>query len=79
MEVTQEMINALLSLGDTELSKKFAQIAVALGMDERAAANTAKFRHMLASSGPDELNRLLASLGAERTEQIMKAMGGESH
>ncbi len=80
MEVTQEMLNALLSLNDKELSEKFVQIAAVLGMSERtAAANTAKFRNMLSDAGPDELNRLLASLGAERSAEILKAMDGDKH
>lgn len=77
MEVTQEMISTLLAMNDAELNKRFAQIAVILGMNEKAAANTAKFRGMLSSSSPEELNRLLAALGQERTEQILKAMDGE--
>lgn len=78
MEVTQEMINALLMLNDKEFSQKFTQIAAALGMSEKSAsANTAKFRGMLMQWGPAELNRLLASLGADRAEQILKAMDGE--
>jgi len=78
MEVTQEMITALLMLNDKELSEKFMQIAAALGMSEKsAAANTAKFRGMLAQSSPTDLNRLLASLGADRAEQILSAMDGE--
>ncbi len=80
MEVTQEMLNALLSLNDKELSEKFVQIAAVLGMNERtAAANTAKFRNMLSDAGPAELNRLLASLGAERSAEILKAMDGDRH
>ncbi len=79
MEVTQDMINALLALNDRELSQKFVQIAAALGMNERAAAaNTAKFRGMIAEAGPSELNRLLASLGPERAAEILKTMDGES-
>ena len=78
MEVTQEMITALLMLNDAELSQKFAQIAAALGMNEKtAAANTAKFRGMLRGSSPADLNRLLSSLGPERAEQILKTMDGE--
>ena len=78
MEVTQEMITALLMLNDKQLSEKFVQIASALGMNEKsAAANTAKFRGMLTQSSPAELNRLLASLGTDRAEQILKTMAGE--
>ena len=78
MEVTQEMINALLTLNDREFSQKFTQIAAALGMSEKnAATNTARFRGMLMQSSPADLNRLLASLGADRAEQILKAMDGE--
>ena len=79
MEVTQEMIRSLLALNDAELQKKFAEIAVILGMNERAASNTAKFRTMLEGSGPDDLNRLLSTLGQERAGQILKAMDGEGH
>ncbi len=79
MEVTQDMINALLQLGDEELKGKFVQIATALGMNERiAAANTAKFRGLLADSDPKELERLLASLGEEKATEILKGVGGES-
>ncbi len=78
MEVTQDMINALLMLGDAELSKKFTEIAAAIGMNEKtAAANTAKFRGMLADSSPADLNRLLATLGKDRAEEILKTMDGE--
>ncbi len=78
MEVTQEMLNALLALNDKELSAKFTQIAAAIGMNEqKAAMGTQKFRGMLTNSSPEELNKLLASLGAERAGEIMKAMDGE--
>ena len=79
MEVTQDMINALLMLGDAELSQKFTEIAAALGTNEKTAqANTAKFRGMLAKSSPSDLNRLLEALGKERTEEILKTLDGES-
>jgi hypothetical protein len=79
MEVTQDMINALLMLGDAELSQKFTQIAAALGMNEKTAqANTAKFRGMLTKSSPADLNRLLETLGKERTAEILKTLDGES-
>ncbi len=78
MEVTQEMITALLMMNDKEFSQKFAQIAAVLGMNEKTAmANTAKFRGMLSESSPADLNRLLSSLGTERAEQILSAMDGE--
>ncbi len=78
MEVTQEMISALLMLSDTELSQKFMEIASVLGMNEKtAAANTAKFRGMLMQSSPADLNRLLSTLGKERAEEILKTMDGE--
>ncbi len=76
-EVTQEMIQTLLALNDTELQKKFAEIAAILGMGERAASNTAKFRSLLESTGADDLNRLLASLGRDRAGQVLRAMDGE--
>ena len=78
MEVTQEMITALLMMNDKEFRQKFTQIAQALGMNEKAAAaNSPKFRNMLMNSSPEELTRLLASLGADRAEQILKTMDGE--
>ncbi len=79
MEVTNEMIQSLLALNDAELQKKFAEIAVILGMGEHAAASTGKFRNMLQNAGPDDLSRLLTTLGQERAGQILKAMGGETH
>lgn len=78
MEVTQEMIHALLMLGDAELGQKFTEIAKVLGMNEKtAAASTAKFRDMLSSATPAELNRLLNSLGKERAAEILSTMEGE--
>ncbi len=78
MEVTQEMINALLRLEDKELKEKFVQIAAAMGMNERmAAANTAKFRSLLKDSDPKALSALLAGLGEEKAGEILRTAGGE--
>ena len=79
MEVTQEMIQTLLRQNDTELQKRFAEIAVILGMNERAASNTAKFRNMLETTTPEDLTRLLATLGQTRAGQILKAMEGDGN
>ncbi|MBQ9748370.1 MAG: hypothetical protein IJV98_06260 [Clostridia bacterium] len=78
MEVTQEMIRTLLGQNDAELQKKFAEIAAILGMNERAAANTAKFRNMLENTSPEELNRLLSAIGTERASEIIHTIGGDA-
>ncbi len=78
MEVTQEMIHALLAMSDKELAPRFAAIAAALGMSEKmAAASTPRFRGMLAATSPDELTRMLNALGEEKKQEILKGVGGE--
>ena len=70
----------MLAQSDAELQQKFAEIAVILGMSNRAAAAGAvKFRTMLENTTPRDLSMLLATLGNERAEQILKIVGGETH
>jgi len=76
MEINQETLNQFLSLDDEELKKAFCSIAAALGMNERfAAANTQRFKRMLASSNPKDIERLLSSLDPARAQEIMKTVG----
>lgn len=75
MEITQETINSLLAMNEKDLQKTFCGIAAALGVNERIAmAGTSKFRNMLASSSPKDIERLLSSIEPARAEQIMKAV-----
>ena len=75
MEINKETINGMLSLSDEELQNAFRSIGAALGLNERlVAANTAKFKHMLASSDPKSLERLLSSIDPARAAQIMKTV-----
>ena len=79
MEVTQETINTLLAMNENELQKTFRSIAAALGMNEHiAAANTERFRAMLASSNPKDIERLLSSMPSARAEQILKTVNGKN-
>jgi hypothetical protein len=72
MEINQETLNQFLSLDDEELKKAFRSIAAALGMNERfAAANTQRFKRMLASSSPKDIERLLSSIDPARAQEIM--------
>jgi len=78
MEITQQTINQFLSLSEEELKQAFRSIGAALGMNERfVAANTARFRHMLASSNPKDLERLLNSMDPARAQEIMKTVNGK--
>ena len=78
MEITQETINQFLALDDEELKQAFRSIAVALGMNERfVAANTARFKHMLAASKPKDIERLLSSIEPARAQEIMKTVNGK--
>lgn len=75
MEINQETINQFLALDDEELKKAFRTIAVALGMNERfAAANTQRFKRMLASSHPKDIERLLSSIDPARAQEIMNTV-----
>jgi hypothetical protein len=75
MEINQETINQFLSLSDEELSRAFRSIAAALGMNERfAAANTNRFKRMLANSNPKDIERMLSSMDPARAQEIMKTV-----
>ena len=75
MEINQNTINQFLSLSDEELKKAFQSIAVALGMNERfAAANTQRFKRMLATSKPKDIERMLSSMDPARAQEIMKTI-----
>ena len=75
MKIDQETINQFLSLDDEELKKAFRSIAIALGMNERfAAANTQRFKRMLASSNPKDLERMLSSIDPARAQEIMNTV-----
>ncbi|MBQ8496755.1 MAG: hypothetical protein IJ489_04775 [Clostridia bacterium] len=75
MEITKDTINNMLSLSDEELQKAFCSIGAALGINERiVAANSGKFKHMLASADPKDLERLLSSIDPTRAAQIMKTV-----
>ena len=79
MEINQETLNALLALNDEELQQKFRAIAAAIGINERiAAANTGRFRSMLASSTPEDLNRMVNSLGAQKADNVMRAIDNQN-
>ena len=75
MEINQETINQFLALDDEELKKAFRSIAIALGMNERfAAANTQRFKRMLATSNPKDIERMLSSIDPARAQEIMKTV-----
>ena len=75
MKIDQETINQFLALDDEELKKAFRSIAISLGMNERfAAANTQRFKRMLASSKPKDLERMLSSLDPARAQEIMNTV-----
>ena len=75
MEINQETINQFLSLSDEELSRAFQSIAAALGMNERfAAANTNRFKRMLANSKPRDIERMLSSMDPARAQEIMNTV-----
>ena len=77
MEINQDTINQFLSLSDDELKKAFQSIAVALGLNERfAAANTNRFKRMLANSNPKDLERMLSSMDPARAQEIMRTVNG---
>ena len=75
MEINQETINQFLSLSDEELKKAFQSIGAALGLNERlVAANTNRFKRMIANSNPKELERLISSLDPASAQEIMKTI-----
>ena len=75
MEINQETINQFLSLSDEELKTAFQSIGAALGLNERlVAANTARFKRMLASSNPKDLERLLSSMDPAKAQEIMRTV-----
>lgn len=75
MEINQETINQFLSLSDEELKKAFQSIGAALGLNERlVAANTNRFKRMIANSNPKELERLISSLDPASAQEIMKTV-----
>ena len=75
MEINQETINQFLSLSDEELKKAFQSIGAALGLNERlVAANTGRFKRMIANSNPQELERLLSSMDPAIAQDIMRTI-----
>ena len=75
MEINQQTINQFLSLSDEDLKKAFQSIGAALGLNERlVAANTAKFKRMIASSNPKDLERLLSSMDPVKAQEIMRVI-----
>ena len=75
MEINQETINQFLSLSDEELKKAFQSIGAALGLNERlVAANTGRFKRMIAGSNPKELERLLSSMDPAKAQEIMRTI-----
>lgn len=75
MEINQQTINQFLSLSDEELKKAFQSIGAALGLNERlVAANTNKFKRMIATSNPKDLERMLSSMDPAKAQEIMRAI-----
>ena len=75
MEINQQTINQFLSLSDEELKKAFQSIGAALGLNERLiAANTNKFKRMIATSNPKDLERMLSSMDPAKAQEIMRAI-----
>ena len=75
MEINQETIDKFLSLNDEELKKAFQSIAAALGLNERfVAANTNRFKRMLANSNPKDIERMLSSIDPARAQEIMRTV-----
>ena len=75
MEINQETIHQFLSLSDEELKQAFATIGAALGLNERlVAANTARFKRMIANSNTKELERLISSLDPASAQAIMNTV-----
>ena len=75
MEINQQTIDQFLSLNDEELKKAFQSIGFALGLNERlVAANTQRFKRMLANSNPKDLERMLSSIDPKKAQEIMKTI-----
>lgn len=75
MEINQQTIDQFLSLNDDELKKAFQSIAAALGLNERfVAANTNRFKRMLANSNPKDIERMLSSIDPVKAREIMKTV-----
>lgn len=75
MEINQQTIDQFLSLNDEELKKAFQSIGLALGLNERlVAANTQRFKRMLANSNPKDLERMLSSIDPKKAQEIMKTI-----
>lgn len=75
MEINQQTINQFLSLSDEDLKKAFQSIGAALGLNERlVAANTVKFKRMIANSNPKDLERLLSSMDPAKAQEIMRVI-----
>ena len=75
MEINQQTINQFLALSDEDLKKAFQSIGAALGLNERlVAANTVKFKRMIANSNPKDLERLLSSMDPAKAQEIMRVI-----
>ena len=75
MEINQETVNQFLSLSDDELKKAFQSIGAALGLNERlVAANTGRFKRMIANTSPKDLERLLSSIDPASAQEIMNTV-----
>ena len=75
MEINQETVNQFLSLSDEELKKAFQSIGAALGLNEKlVAANTNRFKRMIANTSPKELERLLSSIDPASAQKIINTV-----
>ena len=75
MEINQQTIDQFLSLNDAELKKAFQSIGHALGLNERlVAANTNRFKRMLANSNPRDIERMLSSIDPAKAQEIMRTI-----
>jgi hypothetical protein len=75
MEINQQTIDQFLSLSDEELKKAFQSIGHALGLNERlVAANTNRFKRMLANSNPRDIERMLSSIDPAKAQEIMRTI-----
>jgi hypothetical protein len=75
MEINQETINQFLSLSDEDLKTAFQSIGAALGLNERiVAANTGRFKRMIASTSPKDLERLLSSMDPVKAQQVLNTV-----
>ncbi len=75
MEINQETVNQFLSLSDEDLKKAFQSIGAALGLNEKlVAANTGRFKRMIANTSPKDLERLLSSIDPASAQEIMNTV-----